>query len=38
MTESERVWNAYIDAWNTHRIEAVLAALQTSSLSTTSDR
>ena len=27
MTEAERVWNAYIDAWNTHRIDAILAVV-----------
>jgi steroid delta-isomerase-like uncharacterized protein len=27
MTEAERVWRAYIDAWNTHRIDAILAAV-----------
>lgn len=27
MTEAERIWNAYIDAWNTHRIDAILAAV-----------
>jgi steroid delta-isomerase-like uncharacterized protein len=27
MTEPERMWNAYIEAWNTHNIDDVLAAV-----------
>ncbi len=27
MTEAERVWGAYIDAWNSHDIDAIVAAV-----------
>src|SRR5215204_2756203 len=27
MTEAEHVWRAYIDAWNTHHIDSILAAV-----------
>src|SRR5688500_13021423 len=27
MTEPERVWGAYIEAWNTHEIDSVIAAV-----------
>ena len=27
MTEAERVWSAYIDAWNSHDIDAIVAAV-----------
>jgi len=27
MTEAEHIWTAYIDAWNTHGIDAILAAV-----------
>ena len=27
MTQAERVWSAYIDAWNTHDIESIVATV-----------
>ena len=27
MTEAERVWSAYIDAWNSHDIDSIVAAV-----------
>src|SRR4030095_2175111 len=27
MTEAERLWSAYIDAWNSHDIDAIVAAV-----------
>ena len=27
MTEAERVWSAYIDAWNNHDVDAIVAAV-----------
>src|SRR4030095_17059994 len=27
MTEAERVWSVYIDAWNSHDIDAIVAAV-----------
>jgi steroid delta-isomerase-like uncharacterized protein len=27
MTEAERVWSAYIDAWNTHDIDSIVAVV-----------
>ena len=27
MTEAERLWSAYIDAWNRHNIDAIVAAV-----------
>ena len=27
MTETERVWSTYIDAWNSHHIDAIVAAV-----------
>ena len=27
MTEAERLWSAYIDAWNSHNIDAIVAAV-----------
>lgn len=27
VTQAERVWSAYIDAWNTHHIDSIIAAV-----------
>jgi steroid delta-isomerase-like uncharacterized protein len=27
MTEAERIWSAYIDAWNSHDVDAIVAAV-----------
>ena len=27
MTEAKRLWSAYIDAWNSHDIDAIVAAV-----------